>query len=442
MKEHGYIINNIRKILGDNSMKNNINYILKAAIVIALACAMIMPASAVITKTKTTLSKDFINTPKNVNRDIIFSDSFETYEDFIVDNFPPWTTFDGDGGQTYYIQGYEWPNMGYVGSFMIFNPSQTTPALDATYPAHTGVKYATCWDTEVSMAPNDDWLFTPQLTSSSYGEVSFWARSLNSQYGLEDFEIGVSTTDTSPSSFAILQTNNDAPITWTEYTLDISSYSGQSIYIGIHIFSFDVFAFFMDDFEVSGVGGPDTIPPVTICTLEGTLEGNVYTSDVTVTLSATDAQSGVNYTMYKLDSGEWTIYTASFDVTADGAHTVLFYSVDFAGNQETEKTKTFTIEHPTTVSISIKGGLGASATITNTGAIALTNVDWIINLDGGIILLGKTKTDTIANLAPGESATIKDFVIGFGKTTITVGVGTVEQNTTGTVLLFFVIGVA
>jgi hypothetical protein len=440
MKEQGYILYNNRKILGDKIMKNNINYILKAAVVIALALAMIMPATAVITKT--TLSKDFMNTPKNVNRDIILSDSFETYEDFIVDDFPPWTTFDGDGGQTYYIDGYSWPNMGYTGSFMIFNPTQTEPPLGSGYNAHTGVKYASCWDTEVSMAPNDDWLFTPQLSATTYDTVSLWARSLNSMYGLEDFEIGVSTTDTDPSSFTILQINDDIPVTWTQFTLDISSYSGQSIYIGINVYSFDVFAFFMDDFEVTGTGGSvDQIPPVTTCTLEGTLEGNVYTSDVTVTLSATDAQSGVNYTMYKLDSGEWTIYTAPFVVTEDGAHTVLFYSVDFAGNQETEKTKTFTIAHPTTVSISIKGGLGASATITNTGAIALTNVDWIINLDGGIILLGKTKTDTIANLAPGESVTIKDFVIGFGKTTITVGVGTVEQNTTGTVILIFVIGV-
>jgi hypothetical protein len=444
MKEHGYILYNNRKTLGDKIMKNNINYILKAAVVIAIALAMIMPASAVITKTKTTLSKDFMNPPKNANRDIVFSDSFETYEDFIVDDFPPWTTYDGDGGSTWGMTGYTWPNVYYIGSFMIFNPTQTEPALPATYDAHTGVKYASCWDTETSMAPNDDWLFTPQLSATTYGEVSLWARSLNSQYGLEDFEIGVSTTDTTPTSFAILQINNDAPITWTEYTLDISSYSGQSIYICVHVFSNDVFAFFMDDFQVTGSGGgADTIPPETTCTLEGTLEGTVYISDVTVTLSATDAQSGVNYTMYKLDSGEWTIYTTPFVVIADGAHTVLFYSVDFAGNQETEKTKVFTIEHPTTVSISIKGGFGVSATIKNTGATDLTNIDWIISLDGKLVFVGKTKTGTIAALAPGEEVTVKDpLVIGFGKTGIAVEAGTVAANATGTVLLFFVIGVA
>jgi hypothetical protein len=232
------------------------------------------------------------------------------------------------------------------------------------------------------------------------------------------------------------------PISWTEYTLDISSYSGQSIYIGIHVFSNDVFAFFMDDFQVTGTGGPDSVPPVTTCTLAGTFEDPVYTSDVTVTLTATDAQSGVNYTMYKIDSGEWTVYTTPFVVTADGAHTVLFYSVDIAGNQETEKSSTFTIEHQISVTITIKGGLGVSATIKNTGTTDLTDITWTITLDGKMIFLGKTKTNTIAALAAGEEVIVKDFVIGFGKTGIAVEAGNVAASASGTVLLFLVIGVA
>jgi len=96
-----------------------------------------------------------------------------------------------------------------------------------------------------------------------------------------------------PTSFTIIQVNNDVPVEWTQYTLDISGYSGQFIYIGIHVFSYDVLAFGLDDFKVTGTFGPcDDIPPVTICTLEGTFDGNIYTSDVTVILSATDDWSG------------------------------------------------------------------------------------------------------------------------------------------------------
>ena len=188
--------------------------------------------------------------------------------------------------------------------------------------------------------------------------------------------------------------------------------------------------------------GDDLTPPVTTCTLSGDMEGGVYVSDVTVTLTATDDSSGVDYTKYKLDNGVWTMYTVPFVVSTNGNHTVLFYSVDNAGNTETEKSSTFTIQQEVPpITITIKGGLGVSATIKNTGTTTLTNLSWTITLDGKNIFFGKTKTDMIVTLAAGESITVKDFVLGIGKTGIAVNVGAAETSATGTVILFFVIGV-
>ena len=167
----------------------------------------------------------------------------------------------------------------------------------------------------------------------------------------------------------------------------------------------------------------------------------MYTSEVTVTLTAVDTQSGVNYTMYKLDDGDYIVYTAPFIVSDEGAHELLFYSVDNAGNTETEKSKTFTIQYPVAVEIAVSGGLGLSATITNVGTEDLTDLDWSFNLDGSLIFIGKTKSGTIPSLPAGESVTVKDFVIGLGKTNIAVTAGTVEVTTQGTVLLILVIGV-
>ena len=130
----------------------------------------------------------------------VFSDSFEFYPDFVLD-FPPWTQFDGDGSSTWGMEGYEWPNVYYEGSFMIFNPSETTPPL-SNHPPHTGEKYASCWDAVTP--PNDDWLFSPQFHVDEDGMLSFWGRSLNNAYGLEEIEYGISTTDTDPSSFTIV----------------------------------------------------------------------------------------------------------------------------------------------------------------------------------------------------------------------------------------------
>jgi hypothetical protein len=190
-------------------------------------------------------------------------------------------------------------------------------------------------------------------------------------------------------------------------------------------------------------GWNDTTPPVTICTLAGDIEGGVYVSDVTVTLTRTDDDSGVDYTKYKLDSGAWTNFTTPFVVSANGNHTVFFYSVDKAGNTETEKNSTFTIQQEIpSLTITIKGGLGVSAAIKNTGTANLTNISWSITLDGKLFFVGKSKTGTIEALAPGDSQVVKDLlVIGFGKTGLAVEAAGVEESTTGTVLLFLVIGV-
>lgn len=105
-------------------------------------------------------------------------------------------------------------------------------------------------------------------------------------------------------------------------------------------------------------GGEDTTPPATTCTLQGTQQGSAFVSPVQVTLTATDNNSGVDYTKYKVDTGNWTTYAAPFNVSNDGTHTVYFYSVDNVGNKETEKSTSFTIRY---YNITVINGGWASA---------------------------------------------------------------------------------
>ena len=186
-----------------------------------------------------------------------------------------------------------------------------------------------------------------------------------------------------------------------------------------------------------GSSGPDTTAPVTTCTLEGTMQGGVYISPVTVTLNATDDNSGVKYTKYRVDTAGWDTYTAPFTVTNDGAHTVYFYSEDNAGNLEIEKNRSFTIQYyDITV---INGGVGVSVTVKNIGVLNQTQVPWSIALTGGLVLL-KGKSGII-DLKSGAEMTVKATVFGIGKPVITVTVGKQTKTATGVLFFFFVFGV-
>ena len=88
----------------------------------------------------------------------------------------------------------------------------------------------------------------------------------------------------------------------------------------------------------------DTTPPETTISLSGVLGDNDwFTSDVTVTLSATD-NTAVGKTEYSFDNAIWNAYTTPFTLTNEGTTTVYYKSTDIAGNPETTKTKTIKID--------------------------------------------------------------------------------------------------
>lgn len=83
----------------------------------------------------------------------------------------------------------------------------------------------------------------------------------------------------------------------------------------------------------------------------------------TVTLTANDYVSGVAETRYRIDGGAEQIYTGPFDVSNSGGHSVSYYSVDVAGNQETPGVININAEDvPKSVLVSefrTRGALGA-----------------------------------------------------------------------------------
>ncbi len=89
----------------------------------------------------------------------------------------------------------------------------------------------------------------------------------------------------------------------------------------------------------------DHNPPTTTIHLSG-VQGNKgwFTSNVIVTLSATDDISGVNQTEYSFDNATWTTYMTPFTVSTEGYTVVYYKSTDKDANAETIKTETIKID--------------------------------------------------------------------------------------------------
>ena len=87
----------------------------------------------------------------------------------------------------------------------------------------------------------------------------------------------------------------------------------------------------------------DDLPPETTSAVSNGTVGKL------VTLTAVDAASGVNWTEYRIDSGNWTRYAGSaIDLTEPGPHVVQFRSADRLGNLEAARSLNVSVEAATT----------------------------------------------------------------------------------------------
>jgi beta-glucosidase len=124
----------------------------------------------------------------------------------------------------------------------------------------------------------------------------------------------------------------------------------------------------------------DTAAPVTTASLApGAVNG--WYSNPTVTLSASDDSSGIDYTEYSLEGGAWTTYMSPFQVTGDGDHTLAYRSADYAGNVETTQSLDFKVDGtPPTINITSPAD-GASYTLNSKVTASYSCADTTSEID-------------------------------------------------------------
>jgi len=161
----------------------------------------------------------------------------------------------------------------------------------------------------------------------------------------------------------------------------------------------------------------DTVAPQTVASLSGV-------GPVQVTLMASDATSGVATTVYALDGGTQQTYSGPFLVSAPGNHTVIFHSVDNAGNVESDQSVSFSIAAPTGTSTTTP--VPPTATKTPIPAASIT-----LNPTTGHV--GQTVTVSGAHYGPSEVVKI------FWGSTVSTAVASVTSSPAGAFVVTFAV---
>ena len=232
---------------------------------------------------------------------------------------------------------------------------------------------------------DDDDVYRVQLTSGQRLQAS-----ISGPYGT-DFRLylyppGTSTVKTEATTFVAGATDGTYP-----RSLNYVATQGGTYYL-------DAFAqtgagSYSVTWSVTSAPPPDSTPPVTSVSSSASGWSNRH---VTLTFSASDAGSGVDYTTWRIDSGAQqrgpsVTIPALQGGANDGVHTVTYYSVDRAGNAESAKTVQVGIDTvgPTCAArnATVKRGKVCTLVFTSDDALSdQTTIDLVITTGGGKVV--------------------------------------------------------
>ena len=163
-----------------------------------------------------------------------------SHYDFEDGTLQGWTVLDGDG------DGHCWePSIGGMGH----NSNGMVMAYSKDYA------------TGDSLAPNE-YLVSPRLVlSEDWPVINFYACALDEIYPAEHFGVSISTTvNDDPLAFTLLsqwtiaaKDAGNRQGNWYYYTVDLSAYTGQEVYVAIrHHYCSGQSAVCIDDIEIDG----------------------------------------------------------------------------------------------------------------------------------------------------------------------------------------------
>lgn len=185
-----------------------------------------------------------------------FYDDFSDYDDFTTD-LSPWINIDTHGNGTWGSEGFSWEGESTAFGWMVMNPAATDPDITGDNPAYAGSKYvfSVASNPVTPTGEENKWLISPAMTVTADSELSFAAKSITDQYGMERMKVYVSTTGTAPEDFTLISEGDfiEIPTSWTEYSFGLGDYDGETIHFAVENVSSDAFMMFLDAFTVTNL---------------------------------------------------------------------------------------------------------------------------------------------------------------------------------------------
>ena len=208
-----------------------------------------------------------------------------------VSTFPYSESFDASLGCWTAVDGNNDGNTWMLSSGINGSSSTVTP--------HSGTGMAASFSWNGSALNANEYLVSPQfvLPAGQTVTLSWWFR-VNGSFPEDKLAVKVSTTGNAVSNFNTTLfdiTPTSAHGDWTQQSIDLSAYAGQSIYLAFHHHdSYDANYLLVDDIQIIATSGPAPTQYIITVTSNnntwGTVSGGgTYTSGQTATLTATPA---------------------------------------------------------------------------------------------------------------------------------------------------------
>lgn len=188
---------------------------------------------------------------------LIDTSSSPVLESFESEDYVAWSTTEvGDwkilnfnNNDTYIINGLTTPVDGDAFGWALYDAASVGQTESSNVWGYEGPCFMGAMAHE--SGANDAWLISPQMMGIPQ-TITFMARSITIQYGLEQFECYYSTTGTEVADFTKVEVagyENGVPAEWTEYSFSIPA---GAKYFAIRCVSNDLFLLMVDNITYAG----------------------------------------------------------------------------------------------------------------------------------------------------------------------------------------------